>query len=361
MSDRIKSLAQQEIDWTYLVELARWNGVTPVLHRSLTTAGADAVPEAILKDLADHCRGNVIRSLLMTAELLKLLELFDAHGIQAIPFKGPVLAASAYGDVALREFCDLDILIRKRDLRRTRNLLVAQGYKSYRWNLERPDCGLTVELHWWEFPQSGISCPDDRRDVWDRRNAVSLLGSTVPALAPEDTLLALYTHGSRHCWDRLTLVCDLAQFISTQPQMDWTRVLERATKTGTRRRLLWGLLLAGDLLGVPVPPEVSALAADDRRVMALVGDARRRILCPPCAAFGNVESWASQLRAMERLRDRIRFCLDLLLEGFRPNKTDRHVVPLPRCLHVLYYVIHPIRMAVTYGPRAVRHLVRRSS
>jgi hypothetical protein len=88
MADRIKSLAQQGIDWTYLVELARSNGVTPLLYRSLTATCADAVPEAILKDLTAHYRRNAIRSLLLTAELLRLLELFDAHGIQA-PSKAP--------------------------------------------------------------------------------------------------------------------------------------------------------------------------------------------------------------------------------------------------------------------------------
>ncbi len=361
MAGRIRSLAQEQIDWVYLVEMARSNGVTPLLYRSLTATCADVVPKAIMEDIADHCRTNTIRSLAMTAHLLRLLELLDAHGIRAIPVKGPVLAESAYGDVALREFSDLDILVRKRDLRRTRNLLISQGYKSYRWNLERPDCGLTVELHWWEFTQSGISCPDHRRDVWDRQSSVSLLGSTVPVLAPEDMLLALYTHGSRHCWDRLSWVCDLAQFMSTQPQMDWAVVLEQAKRTGSRRRLLWGLLLVRDLLGVPLPLGIPAAVAADALLPQLVAEARSLILCAGHAAFGNVERWATHLRMMERLRDRMRFCLDLLIEGLRPNRTDRIVVPLPRCLHVLYYVIHPIRMVVTYGPRAVRRLLRRAS
>jgi hypothetical protein len=174
-------------------------------------------------------------------------------------------------------------------------------------------------------------------------------------------LLALYAHGSKHGWDRLALVCDLAQLISTQPRLDWAAVLERATRTGSRRRLLWGLLLAKDLLGVPVPREAQALAAKDGRLAPLVAEARSRILCAQRVAFGNVEMWATHLRMMERLRDRMRFCLDLLHEGLRPNRTDQLVVPLPRCLHVLYYVIHPIRMVVTYGPRAVKRLFRRAS
>ena len=45
-------------------------------------------------------RSNVQRYLLLTAELLKLLDLFAVHGIDAIAFKGPVLAAAVYEDLS---------------------------------------------------------------------------------------------------------------------------------------------------------------------------------------------------------------------------------------------------------------------
>jgi len=183
----------------------------------------------------------------------------------------------------------------------------------------------------------------------------------VPTLAPEEMLLALAAHGSKHCWDRLSWVCDLAEFISSQPQTDWAAVLERATAAGRRRRLLWGLLLARDLLGLPLPSEAAAAAAADPRLPRLVAQARPLIFWTRREPFGNVEQWATQLRSMERLRDRLLFCLRLLAEGFRPNKTDRAAVPLPRPLHLLYYAIHPIRIAVTYLPRAVKHLLKGAS
>ncbi len=361
VADRIKSLAQEQIDWACLVEMAYLNAVTPLLYRSLTGACADAVPGAILDSLAERCRTNTIRSLLLTAELLRLLDLFAEHGIQAVPFKGPVLAASAYGDVALREYCDLDILVRKRDLRRTRKLGVSQGYHAYRWNLEKPGSRLTVELHSYEFGACLLPGAGHRSQEKESLATVSLLGADVPTLGPEEGLLGLCTHGSKHCWDRLSWVCDIAQFLHSQPRINWHGVLALATRTGERRRLLWGLLLALDLLGAPVPREVSALGSGDGRLTRLVAEARRRILDPPSAPLGNIERWATHLRMMERPRDRLRFCLGLLHEGLRPNLTDRTVVPLPRWLHVLYYAIHPMRIALTYGPRAVKRLFRRAT
>lgn len=359
LAARVLSLASEGLDWPRLVAMAHSNGVALLLHRSLTAACASAVPEAVRRDLSAHHRANSLRSLLMAAELLKLLDLFAAHAIRAVPFKGPVLAAIAYGDACLREFCDLDILVRAQDLRRARRLLVDQGFNAYRWNLEQPGTGLTVELHRWDLPPLGA--PGDGRDPSESHPLVTVpfLDSAVPSLGPEETLLALCLHGSKHCWDRLIWVCDVAQFVSAQPRINWARVLAEATRVGSRRRLAWGLLLARELLGTAVPERFLASATHDPPLNALVAGARHRILCPGSEPFGNVERWATQRRMLERRRDRLRFYLGLLCEGLRPNKTDRVVVPLPKCLRWLYYLIHPIRVAATYGPRALRHALKR--
>ena len=68
-------------------------------------------PKTILAQLRESFRSNVQNSLLLTAELLKLVELFAASRINAIPFKGPVLAAAVYKDLSLRQFSDLDVLV----------------------------------------------------------------------------------------------------------------------------------------------------------------------------------------------------------------------------------------------------------
>ena len=190
---------------------------------------------------------------------------------------------------------------------------------------------------------------------------MSLLGSAVLSLSPEDMLLVLCAHGATGCWARLLLVCDVAQLISAQPDMDWTRVLEQASRTGSLRRLLLGLLLARDLLGAAIPCEALSPMALDTQLPRLAAQIRGRMLCARHTAFGHVESCSIHLRMMERVRDRMLYCLGILHESVTPNSTDRSVVPLPRFLHVLYYLIHPVRLAVTYGPSALSRLFRRAS
>src|SRR5262249_9559360 len=107
-ANQIKSLVSKDIEWTYLVRIARAHAVMPLLYRTLLSTCPDAVPNEILEQLRDHFYANAGRNLFLTKELLKLLHLFEANKIAAIPYKGPVLATSIYGNLALREFGDLD-------------------------------------------------------------------------------------------------------------------------------------------------------------------------------------------------------------------------------------------------------------
>ena len=59
---------------------------------------------------------------------LRILEEFKSHGITVIPYKGPILAIQAYGNLAFREFDDLDIFIDQNDFLKIKNLLANLDY-----------------------------------------------------------------------------------------------------------------------------------------------------------------------------------------------------------------------------------------
>ena len=103
-AQRIRDLVGTQIDWPYLMRTSFAHGVMPLLHKNLSAICPNAMPESLAAQLHDWFQVHVQRNFLLTAELLKLLRLFAAHGIRALPYKGPVLAASVYGDVSLRAF-----------------------------------------------------------------------------------------------------------------------------------------------------------------------------------------------------------------------------------------------------------------
>jgi hypothetical protein len=114
----IRVLLRETIDWKQLQRIAWQHGVTPLVYAALNSVASDAVPVSVLDDFRDQVRAATGRAAVQTKELLRLLALFEAAGVPAICFKGPVLAASVYGNVAFRVFSDLIFLSSKTSFRR---------------------------------------------------------------------------------------------------------------------------------------------------------------------------------------------------------------------------------------------------
>src|SRR6516164_3559227 len=112
----ITNLVSEGLNWHRLIELATQHGVRPLLMRSLKSACWSGVPLSIQLVLESFYKETVVRNLYFTSELLRLLDVFRRNSIPIAAFKGPVLAEVAYGDLALREFLDLDALVHEADL-----------------------------------------------------------------------------------------------------------------------------------------------------------------------------------------------------------------------------------------------------
>ena len=188
---RIRVLLQHDIDWEYLFRTASEHGIAPLLYRHLNAVCPESVPKETLDRLRDHFHDNSRRNLFLTGELLSLLHLFETQQIPAISFKGPVLAASVYGNLALREFSDLDILIHKQHVAKARELLVSQGYRpqfdlndsqeaafvrSYSAQcFVRDDGKVVVDLHW-TMTSRDFGFPLEPERLWERLEPISLGG-----------------------------------------------------------------------------------------------------------------------------------------------------------------------------------------
>src|SRR3989442_4033360 len=130
-AERIKEAARRSLDWDRLTARSLKHGLMPLLYEKRNTHCADSVPPRCLKQLKDLFQKNAARSVLLTGELVDILDLFATEGIEAMPYKGPAIAISIYGRLALRQFSDLDILVRKRDVWRCQQLLISRGYQPH--------------------------------------------------------------------------------------------------------------------------------------------------------------------------------------------------------------------------------------
>jgi hypothetical protein len=380
---RLRTLLRQELDWESLIQTALEHGVMPLLYSSLSTHCPESVPKNSMDRLRAQYRDNVRRSFFMAAELLKILNLFENHGIKAIPFKGPVLAASVYRDLALRQFADLDILVHKQNILRAGELLVTQGYQSVGDDVDdlehdheevaylepnfyafvQPDRQIRIDLQW-RVTETYFSFSVDDDRLWNRLAPVLIAGKAVPTFAPMDFLLILCVHGSKHCWEKLKWVCDVAELVRAHgQQIDWTKIQQEASSMGVGRMLGLGLFLAHELLGARLPGEVAKRVESDRRMQSVARQIREKLFAPSDKPTGNFQRAVFYLKAKDRWQDRWRFCSryvsQFVHKAITPNSKDRAGLPLPASFFFLHYFFRPLRLALEYGRLGLARVSKR--
>ena len=358
---RIHDLVSQNLDWDYLLQLADRHGLQPLLHWHLTAVCPNTVPKEPQQHLRVAFQRVSALNILLTHELQKLIALFAENNVTAVPYKGPALALQLFDNVALRQFSDLDLLVHPRDVLRARDLLLRDGYEplpplseGQQAVLLRTQCNLPfsreqkrmiVELHW-KVSAPSFARPFETEDFWSRLVDGKLETTNIKLPAVEDLLLALCIHGSKHLWERVAWIADIAGLISSKEKLNWDELIRRARSTGSERMLLLGLQLAERLLEVNLPDEAKSALKADAKVALLADDVVRDLFTPDLTPSGISGYFLFQIRARRRLRDKINY----LRFTFTPNEEDLVRFNLPSSLSFLYYLVRPVRLVVTGGP-----------
>jgi len=361
----LRQLLRQDLDWNYLLLSAQRHRLVPSLHHHLINQCRDAVPAQVSSRLEQLHYENTRSNLLLTGELLKLIDLLEAHGLGAVPFKGPTLALLAYGDVGRREFGDLDILVRKQDVSAVIEILAHQGFTP-RPELTvadqaatfRFDCShnfanekdVWVDVHW-DFVGPSASIRVETEKLWDRLEPISVNSRELQTLSVEDLLLILCVHGFTHFWEKLGWIGDVAALIESQEKIDWTRIIDNADIMGSQRLLSLGLYLASDLLGAQVPTEVLRKAPADATVLALAEQVQHGLFTVRTGSPGILNEVRLHLAMKEKKRDKLTSCIRLLAT---PKVDDWKLLPLPSSLFFFYYALRPLRLAGKYTARLLR-------
>lgn len=349
-------MLRSELDWARVIQDAHQHRIIALLYARLKSAHDGAYPGAVRRYLRLRAQVEALRSHAFADELLRLIALLSEQGISALPFKGPVLANALYGDVALRPFVDLDVLVHREDLLQGCALLRDQGYRpvleskagatveQVLSNVRMKDVAfahegkqIRLELHWALFPQE-LSLSYDNEALWSRAVSVPLNGTAVRTLAPEDLMLYLCVHGAKHGWSSLIWIRDVAEVLRAHPTLDWARIHREAVTLRCVGLLHIGLRLAVRLLGAAVPGNVEVMIAADKKAARLAELVRRRLFIKSNVAGQRLWPRYFWLRARDSWKDG---ASALLYYWLVPTPTVKARFALPRGLRFMYAFVHP--------------------
>lgn len=263
-AENLRRLLLSQPSWGDLYTLAEEHGVVALLEERLSGEGIGAVPDEFRKRLAAGRRAQAFFTLAMMAELFPLLEQFEKAGVQPLVVKGPVLATRAFGDPGMRQYGDLDLLFRHRDIVRASECMTAAGFEPDipsnamsakktpgEYVFRRAGRNLLFELH----TERTLRYFPRRLPVetfFKRSVPLPIDGKAVPALSPEDEFVLICIHNAKHFWERLMWVADVAA-LAMRDNLDWERAGASAKAVDAEYMVRVALRLAQRVLHARLP------------------------------------------------------------------------------------------------------------
>lgn len=359
LAENSPSNFNRAVEWQQLIETAESHGVLPIVAEYVFENLSDETPDKVLIDLKNRCEIIAQQNLRLLAELTRISALLKDAGVDIISYRGPVLASTEYNSVSRRQFTDIDLFVRHEDIPKVQSILQENGYEpqyecpsttglteTQQWAYTRfrrdypfqnVSSGTVVEIHWrildLKFPTEV-----ELDDVWDRSKTVEFAGERVRTLSTEDTLFMLCVHGTRHYWERIEWINDVARVINNH-DIDWEYTLQKAREHNSVRMFLVGLYLTQRLYATELPPEIEHQFDRDSEIEAICETLMSWLF--NTESVSELELQLFQLRMLDRNQDRAKFVLKVL---FLPERVEIEAVALPRNLTFLYFIYHLLNL-----------------
>ncbi|OGD11310.1 MAG: hypothetical protein A2Y86_04910 [Candidatus Aminicenantes bacterium RBG_13_62_12] len=351
----LKDAARQGLDWDFLIRSAVRHRVAPLVYRNLSRWAASDVPRDFLSRMQNLHLGNLADNVRAAKALVEVMAGFEEAGIRAAAYKGPVLALSAYRNLGLRMFNDLDVFLERSRVSQALDLLAGLGFRREGLSASAPSSlalkmlrdvvlwdrrgRVALEIQWrlaqWYHPVFA-----DPGELWRRAVRVEVEGASLRTFSPEDTLLLLCLHGLYHAWSLLQMVTDVAESLR-RSNIDADLALELARRNRAERILYLGLNLARNLLSAPVPPGLLEAARSDAAAVSMAGDVGLRFFDDEAPSVRARRFFFREATMFPGLGSRFRYFAGRLLTpneedlaGRNPTWTRMLLLPVGRLLRL---------------------------
>ncbi len=284
--------------WDYFLQRALAEKIAPQIFKELESLGIEHIdiPTPVLEQFKNSYYHTLTRNVLIFKRTAEILRAFQKERIKVLIFKGPVLAELLYPDIGLRPITDIDILVASEDLAAADRILSKLNYiapfeikdfsvlkaNAYRNSLLYSDRNTPpqfIHLYWHLlnlFPYDRqILQKFDMNMIW--QSAVPISVNDVPGLTLSDTHQVIYLclHAFQHAYTPGILLMEINKFLNLKKNsLDWNVLVAASFALGLNKYVYFGLYLACNLFGAPVPGECleklkpNKLSIFERRVLS---------------------------------------------------------------------------------------------
>ncbi len=332
------------INWDKLLLLAANHQVTAIIFKGIiSNSTIDNFPPTFINALKAKSFQNSIKSLQYFSELLSLIDKANQRNIDLIPLKGLLLSTKAFGEVGLREFCDIDFLFPFQQMDAFRNLLETDNYQisvelpaaliknhekyncEYSFFKRKKNTYINVEPHWF-IGNRRLQINLAYSDIQPLTKKEVINNVSINTLTPEGLLLTTCIHHSaKDQISSLKQVCDLAAIIfKFQNELDWDLIFSKSEDWKVLHLILFSLGGADAVFQLPLPSAIRQ-KLNNKTIQKRIKACLINLATPSNAKKEANDLWKEisfHLTLRKSWSTKLKICYYHLVQAVKPNIED---------------------------------------
>ncbi|MCJ7773341.1 MAG: nucleotidyltransferase family protein, partial [Desulfobacterales bacterium] len=266
----------KSMDWDKIIVFAKYQNILTIIYHVLSKQDLlNKIPSEYAIEMEKDYFGKAAFSMNYEVILKEITDILYREKIPFIVIKGPTIAFELYEPRETRPYQDLDILIKRRDYERVKEILA-----GHQFNVTNPDTearrrkylnsvefsvagfeNISIDLHWDTLMASWGKAYFSTQKVWENIRWLELSEMRIPTLNPMILIPYLCLHlAFHHQFGKLQTLCDLDLAVKKfNKDIAWDEMLEQSYRMKMSKAVIYSMKLSETILKTEFPPIVSKI------------------------------------------------------------------------------------------------------
>lgn len=222
----------------------------------------NSIPPQINRKLENRFLSNAAHNIIHLESLARLAKKLNEKKIPLMLLKGAALCDTVYPHIGLRTFCDLDILIHKKDIQKVTGVLTQLDYSIFHTHAQHhfsayqeSNHSLPLEVHWdlvnEASPFQKYAFQLCLEKFWQDAMSFEFKDTEALWLSPEHQLIYLSIHMLKEGYSHRKWLVDLYYLLQFfRGGIDWNKLFEESEQYQVKRPVYYALSTLNEIFHI---------------------------------------------------------------------------------------------------------------
>jgi hypothetical protein len=243
---------QMGIRWDAVYAIAEQHGVAPLIYLNLQQCDLFelGVPSEVISCFKQSFRRTVANKNYIADKLIEILTYFNQRSVAVMLIKGAALDVVAYDQPWYTTFNDVDLVLKLHgaDISAQDDTEIKTFFNRF----------LGFEYEYFKHHDIAMNdvLPVNFERIWNDATRIEFRECEAWVMSPEEMLISVCINSCRKRFFRLKALADISAVIHAYPDLDWSKLIQKAKAYDCTAIVYTALLVAKMTIGCQVPEKV---------------------------------------------------------------------------------------------------------